>query len=64
MTAKDGVVSVPHFSTKCREIESLALEIIYQKRRATIVSVPYRSPNGHFEHFEKFTKKHFFKQNL
>ena len=38
----------PELSTKCGDIESLALEITSQKKRNTIVSVLYRPPNGHF----------------
>ena len=41
-------------STNCRDIESLKLEIISEKTRNTIVSVLYRPPNGHLEHFENF----------
>ena len=43
----------PDLSTSCGDIESLALEIISEKTRNTIVSVLYRLPNGHFKHFEK-----------
>ena len=42
----------PDLSTNCGDIESLALEIISEKTRNTIVSVLYRPPNGHFEHSE------------
>ena len=41
-------------STNCRDIGSLTLEIISEKIRNTIISVLYRPPNGHFEHFENF----------
>ena len=46
-------------STNCRDIESLTLEIISEKTRNTIVSVLYRPPNGHFEHFENFLTNFF-----
>ena len=51
--------NLPQFSANCRDIESLVLEIISQKTRATTVRVPYRSPNGHFEHFENFLRNIF-----
>ena len=41
-------------STNCRNIELLALKIISEKTRNTIVDVQYRPSNGHFEHFENF----------
>ena len=46
-------------STNYRDIESLTLEIISEKTRNTIVSVLYRPPNGHFEHFENFLTNFF-----
>ena len=46
-------------STNCRDIESLKLEIISEKTRNTIVSVLYRPPNGHLEHFENFLTNFF-----
>ena len=47
-------------STNYGDIESLTLEIISEKTRNTIVSVLYRPPNGHFEHFENFLTNFFF----
>ena len=49
----------PDLSTSCGNIESLTLEIISEKTRNTIVSVLYRPPNGHFEHFENFLTNFF-----
>ena len=46
-------------STNCRDIGSLTLEIISEKIRNTIISVLYRPPNGHFEHFENFLTNFF-----
>ena len=40
----------PDLSTNCGDIESL----ISKKTRNITVSVLYRPPNGHFEHFENF----------
>ena len=45
--------------TNCGDIESLALEIISEKTRNTVVSVLYRPSNGHFEHFENYLTKFF-----
>ena len=44
----------PDLSITCRDIESLTLEIIFEKTHNTIVSVLYRPPNGHSEYFENF----------
>ena len=49
----------PDLSTSCGNIESLTLEIISEKTCNTIVSVLYRPPNGHFEHFENFLTNFF-----
>ena len=46
-------------STNCGDIESLTLEITSGKKRNTIVSVLYRPPNGHLEHFENFLANFF-----
>ena len=46
----------PDLSTNCGDIESL----ISKKTRNTTVSVLYRPPNGHFEHFENFLTNFFF----
>ena len=51
--------ATPDLSTNCGDIESLTLEIISEKTRNTIVSVLYRPPNGHFEHFENFLTNFF-----
>ena len=55
-----NVKTRPDLSTSCGDIESLTLEIISEKTRNTIVSVLYRPPNGHFEHFENFLTNFFF----
>ena len=44
----------PGVSTNSGDIESFTLEIISEKTRSIMVNVLYRSPNGHFEHFENF----------
>ena len=44
----------PDLSTNWGDIESLALESISEKALNTTVSVLYRRPNGHFEHFQNF----------
>ena len=44
----------PDLSSNCGDIESLALEIISEKTRNTIVSVLYRPSNNHLEYFENF----------
>ena len=49
----------PDLSKNCGDIESLTKEIISEKTRNTIVSVLYRPPNGHFEHFENFLTNFF-----
>ena len=49
----------PDLSTNCGDIESLALEIMSEKTRNTIVSVLYRPPNGNFKHFENFLTNFF-----
>ena len=49
-----NVKTRPDLSTNCGDIESLTLEIIFEKTRNTIVSVLHRPPNGHFEHVENF----------
>ena len=54
-----NVKTRPDLSTNCGDIESLTLEIISEKTRNTIVSVLYRPPNGHFEHFENFLTNFF-----
>ena len=54
-----NVKTRPGLSTTCRDFESLTLEIISEKTRNTIVSVLYRQPNGHFEHFENFLTNFF-----
>ena len=54
-----NVKTRPGLPTNCRDIESLTLEIIYEKTHNAIVSVLYRPPNGHFEHFEHFLTKFF-----
>ena len=46
-------------STNCGDIESLTLEILPEKTGNTIVSVLYRPPNGHFEHFENLLTNFF-----
>ena len=51
----------PDLSINCGDIESLTLEIISEKTRNTIVSVLYRPPNGHSEHFENFLTNFFYK---
>ena len=43
----------PDLSTNCRDIDSVTLEIISEKKRNIIVSVLYKPPNGHLDHFEK-----------
>ena len=47
-------------STNCVNIESLTLEIISEKTRNILVSVLYKPPNGHAEHFENFLTNFFF----
>ena len=49
-----NVKTNPDLSTNCGDIESLAIEIISEKTRNTIVSVLFWPLNGHFEHFENF----------
>ena len=44
----------PDLSTNCGDIDSLTLEIISERKRNIIVSVLYKPPNGHLDHFEKF----------
>ena len=50
----------PDLSTNYGDIELLALEIISEKARNTIVSVLYRPPNDHSEHFGNFLTNFFF----
>ena len=54
-----NVKTRPGLSTNCRDIESLTLEIIYEKTHNAIASVSYRPPNGNFEHFENFLTNFF-----
>ena len=54
----------PDLSITCRDIESLTLEIIFEKTHNTIVSVLYRPPNGHSEYFENFLTNIFFNKKL
>ena len=54
-----NVKTRPGLSTNCRDIESLTLEIIYEKTHNAIVRVLYRPPNAHFEHFENFLTNFF-----
>ena len=45
----------PDLVTNCRDIESIALEMITEKTYNTVLhSVLHRPPNGHFGHFENF----------
>ena len=48
-----------HFFARKKNKWNYTLEIISEKTHNTIVSVLYRPPNGHFEHFENFLTKFF-----
>ena len=54
-----NVKTRPDVSTNSGNIESLTLVIISDKTRKTTVSVLYRPPNGHIEHFENFVTNSF-----
>ena len=69
---KDGGVSIdihksldftvkPDLSINNNDIKSLAIEILLDKKRNTLINALYRSPNGQIESFEKFLNNLFSK---
>ena len=69
---KDGGVSIDihkslDFTVKSdlsinnNDIKSLAIEILLDKKRNTLINALYRSPNGQIESFEKFLNNLFSK---
>ena len=44
------------FSINSKDIESISVELLYEKRRNTLFNVVYRPPNGKIEPFENLLK--------
>ena len=57
-------------SINCKDIKSVNMEFLHEKRRNILLNVVYRPPNGKIEPFENFLitflikQKHFFSQKI
>ena len=47
-------------SINSKDIESIRVELLYEKRTNTLFNVVYRPPNGKIEPFENFIKNPFY----